>query len=90
MIAVLVNRLRELVTLPPALESPCGLILAFRRGSTCGFDRIGGRTEFVRGDMCDGPGLASGIRGMPCCSMSLASLMGPGACHDLGTTWVAW
>jgi len=21
--------------------------------------------------------------------MSLASLMGPGACHDLGTTWVA-
>jgi len=22
-----------------------------------GFDRIGGRTEFVRGDMCDGPGL---------------------------------
>jgi hypothetical protein len=30
------NRFRELVTLPLALESPCGLALAFRRGSTCG------------------------------------------------------
>jgi hypothetical protein len=50
-----------------ALESPCGLALAFGRGSTCGLDRIGGRTEFVRGDVCDGPGLASSVRGMPCC-----------------------
>ncbi len=24
------------------------------------------------------------------CRLSLATLMGPGACHDLGTTWVAW
>jgi hypothetical protein len=30
----LANRLRELVTLPLALESPYGLALAFRRGST--------------------------------------------------------
>ncbi len=37
-----------------------------------GFDRIGGRTEFVRGDMCDGPGLACGIRGMPCCSTQVS------------------
>ena len=63
----LANRLRELVTLPLALESPSGLALAFRRGSTCGLDRVGGRTELVRGDVCDGPGLASSVRGMPCC-----------------------
>ena len=60
------NRLREMVTLPLALESPCGLAPAFRRGSTCGLDRVGGRTELMRGDVCDGSGLASGIRGMPC------------------------
>src|SRR5450631_2073767 len=63
----LANRLRELVTLPPALESRCALALAVRRASTCGLDRIGGRTEFVRGDVRDGPGLASSVRGMPCC-----------------------
>src|SRR5712691_9149599 len=62
----LANRLRELVALPPALESPCGLALAFRRGGTCGLDRIGGRTEFVRSDVRDGPGLAGSVRGMPC------------------------
>src|SRR6266851_9846110 len=63
----LANRFRELVTLPLALESPCGLALAFRGGGTCGLDRIGGCTEFVRGDVCDGPGLAGSVRGMPCC-----------------------
>ncbi len=63
----LTNRLRELVTLPVALESPCGLALAFWRGSTCGLDRIGGCTEFVCRDVCDGPGLASSVRGIPCC-----------------------
>jgi hypothetical protein len=63
----LANRLRELVTLPLALESPCGLAFAFRRGSTCGLDRIGGRTELMRGDVCDGPGLARSVRGKPCC-----------------------
>jgi len=63
----LANRLRELVTLPLALEPPCGLAVAFGRGSTCGLYRIGGRTEFVRGDVCDGPGLASSVCGMPCC-----------------------
>src|SRR6516162_9791534 len=61
----LANRLRELVTLPLALESPCGLALTFRCGSTYGLDRVGGRTEFVRGDVCDRPGLASSVRGMP-------------------------
>ena len=58
---------RELVALPPALESPRGLALALRRGGACGLDRVGGRTEFVRGDVCDGPGLAGGVRGVPCC-----------------------
>ncbi len=47
-------------------ESPGGLALALRRASTRGPDRIGGCTEFVRGDVCDGPGLPSGVRGIPC------------------------
>jgi hypothetical protein len=63
----LANGLRELITLPLALETPCGLAVPFRSGSTCGLDRIGGRTEFVRGDVRDGRGLASSVRGMPCC-----------------------
>src|SRR5678816_4192195 len=49
----LANRLREPVMLPPAFDSPCVLALCFRRSGTCGFDRIGGRTELVRGDVCD-------------------------------------
>src|SRR5262249_44388393 len=60
------NRLRELVTLPPALQPPCALALALGRARTRGLDRIGGRAEFVRGDVRDGPGLASSVRGMPC------------------------
>ncbi len=63
----LANRLRELVALPPALESPCALALSFPRGSTCRFDRIGGRTELVRGDVCDDRRLAGSVRGMACC-----------------------
>src|SRR6202521_4787342 len=63
----LANRLRELVALPPAFESSCALALSFRRRSTCRLDRIGGRTELVRGDVCDGRGLAGSVRGMPCC-----------------------
>jgi hypothetical protein len=50
-----------------ALESPYGLALPFRRGSAYGLDRIGGRTEFMRGDVRDGPSLASSVRGVPCC-----------------------
>src|SRR5216110_2638944 len=53
------DRLRELVALPPALEPPCALALSFRRGSTCGLDRIGGRTQLVRGDVRDDCCLAS-------------------------------
>ena len=53
--------------LPPALKSSGGVALTLGRGSTCGLDRIGGRTEFVRGDVRDGPGLARSVRGMPYC-----------------------
>src|SRR2546426_3707976 len=59
----LADRLRELVALPPALESPCALALSFRRGGTCGLDRIGGRTELVRRDVGDDRRLAGGVRG---------------------------
>jgi hypothetical protein len=55
-----------------ALQSPGGLALAFGRASTCGLDRIGGRTEFVRGYVCDGPGLASSVRGMPWCPSKIS------------------
>jgi hypothetical protein len=58
----LADRLSELEALPPALESPCALALSFRRGGTCGLDRIGGRTELVRCDVCDGRGLAGSVR----------------------------
>src|ERR1700756_5372052 len=68
----LANRVRKLVTLPLALESTCRLALALRHSSACGLDRVGGRTELVRGDVCDGPGLASSIRGMPCCPTQIS------------------
>jgi hypothetical protein len=68
----LANRLRELVTLPPALKSSCGLALTLRRGSTSGLDRIGSSTEFVCGDVRDGPGLARSVCGMPCCSTQVS------------------
>jgi hypothetical protein len=56
-----------MVTLPLALESPRGLALAFRRGRPRGLDRIGGRAELVGGDVCNDPGLPSGVRGMSRC-----------------------
>jgi hypothetical protein len=68
----LAYRFGELVTLPMALESTCGVALALWRGSACGLDRIGGRTEFVRGDVRDSPGLASGVRGMACCATQVS------------------
>jgi hypothetical protein len=33
----------------------------------CSPDRVGGRAKLVRGDVGDGPGLAGGVRGIPCC-----------------------
>jgi hypothetical protein len=41
----------ELVALPQALEAPRAVTLSFRRGSMCSLEPIGGRTEFVRGDV---------------------------------------
>src|SRR5262249_5117842 len=66
-----------LVALPPALASPCALALSFRRGSTYGLDRIGGRTELVRGDMRDRRRLTGSIRGVPCCPTQVS---GRGVC----------
>jgi hypothetical protein len=57
----LANRLWELVTLPPALESARRLGLTVRRSSTCGLDCIGSRTEFVGSDVRHGAGLASRV-----------------------------
>jgi len=68
----LANGLRELVALPPALESPCALAPSFRRGSTCGPDRIGGRTELVCSDVCDDRCLAGSERGMACCATQIS------------------
>src|SRR5205814_4638133 len=73
----LANRVRELVVLPPALESPCVLALSFRGSSTCGLDRIGGRTELMRRDVRDGRGLAGSVGGMPCCPTQVS---GRGVC----------
>jgi hypothetical protein len=63
----LANGLRELVTLPLALESARSVGLAVRRSSTRGLDRIGCRTEFVGGDVRHGAGLAGRVRGVTCC-----------------------
>jgi hypothetical protein len=60
-----VNRLWELVALPPALESPRSIALSFRRCSAGGLDRIGAGSELVRGHVGDGRGLAGSVRGMP-------------------------
>ncbi len=60
------DRRRELVALPLAFQSRGSPGLPFRHGSTCGSDRVGGGTKLVRGDVRDGPGLASRVRGMPC------------------------
>ncbi len=59
----LANRLRQLFALPPAFETPCAVALAFRRASTCGLDCIGGRTEFVRGDVRDPAAVRHAMRG---------------------------
>src|SRR5580698_11668691 len=63
----LANRRRELGALPLALESARCLALAFRCGRTCGLDRVRSRTEVVRGDVGDGPGLAGSVSRVPRC-----------------------
>lgn len=69
----LANRLRELVALPAALAPPGALARSFRRGSPCGFNRIGSCTELVRGDVCNGGSLTGSVRGMPCCPTQVSS-----------------
>jgi len=69
----LAYRLRELATLPPALESTRGLGLAGRSSSSCGLDRIGGRTEVVGGDVRHGASLTGRVRGVPCCRHDMAA-----------------
>jgi len=66
------NRLRELLALPPALESPGILSLSSQRCSTRGLDRVCGRTELVRGDVCDSGGLAGGVSGMSGCATQVS------------------
>src|SRR5439155_3508704 len=73
----LADGIRELVALPPALESPCALALTFRRGGACGPDRIGGGTELVRRDVCDDRRLAGSVRGM---AWRPAQISGRGHC----------
>src|SRR5919198_3239052 len=68
----LADLLWKLLALPPALDSPCTLSLVFRRGGTHGLDRIGGRTELVRGDVRDDRALASRVRGMPWCAAQVS------------------
>src|SRR5829696_6174076 len=47
----LADHLRELMALPLALESPCGLAQAFRCRGPCSLARVGGRAELMRGDV---------------------------------------
>ncbi len=61
----LANRIRKLVPLPLALTTPRGLAPVRVRGSTGGFDRVGGSTKLMRGDVRNSPSLARSVSGMP-------------------------
>jgi hypothetical protein len=52
--------------LPSALETAGGVAFAVRRCGTCSLDRVGSRTQLVRGDVGDDSGLAGSVRGIPC------------------------
>jgi hypothetical protein len=66
------NRLRQLATLPPALELPYALLLAFWCGRTHGLDCISGRTEFVCCNMGNDCCLTGSVRGMAWCSAEVS------------------
>src|SRR5690606_3534712 len=68
----LANRLRKLVALPLALAFPSVLTLPFRYGSTHGLDRVGGRTELVRGNVRDCRRLSGSIRGIAWCPFKVS------------------
>jgi hypothetical protein len=61
----LANRVRKLVTLPPALPTPGGLRLARLRDRTGGLDRVGGGSKLMRGDVRNSSSLARSVCGMP-------------------------
>jgi len=58
------GRVRELFTLPSALEPPGILTLALRSGCTRRLNRVGRRSELVRSDVSHRRGLADDICGM--------------------------
>src|SRR5688500_6154322 len=58
------NRLRELLALPLALQPASAFDLALRRGRTHGLDGVGGRTEFMGGDVRDRRCLTRSVGGM--------------------------
>src|SRR2546423_10272324 len=70
----LADRIRELVALPSALDSPGALTLAFRSGCTRSLDGVGRSTELVCGDMRHRRRLAGSICGVPCGSAQLSCL----------------
>ena len=74
----LADRVRELVALPAALEPPGALTLAFRSGCTRRLDRVGRRSELVRGDVRHRRGLTGSI-----CGMARRSAQIPGRRHRM-------
>ena len=74
------NRFWKLITLPLALTSPCCITRAVWCCSTCGLDRVGGRSELVCGDVGDDGSLARCVRGMPCSPAQV-----PGGAHGVTT-----
>ncbi len=76
----LADRVRELFALPSALEPPGTLTLAFRSGCTRCLDRVGRRSELVRGDMRNHRRLAGSICGVPSGSAQLSC-----RCHGMAT-----
>ena len=59
----------------PSSRPRCRPLLPAR--SMCSLEPTGGRTEFVRGDVCDGRGLAGRAPGVLCCP---AQVSGRGVC----------
>ncbi len=73
----LANRRREMIALPTTFTAGRVIALSLRCGGPCGLDRVRGRAEIVRSDMCDVGGLGSGISGMSGCP---AQISGCGVC----------
>jgi hypothetical protein len=66
------DRRQQLVALPLALQSPSAFLTVVGCGSSCGLDRIGGRTEFVRSHMRDDRCLAGSVGGVPRCAVQVS------------------